>query len=102
MGFGTLGQGALDLGELVRVELRQPPGATRPAQPISTRPTPGGAPIRDDLVAHAHVAGNLGRRDALLEQVRGPHAALLQRLEIAPRADASATCLAEMLLVGSS
>jgi replicative DNA helicase len=37
------------------------------------------------------MAGDLGRGDALLEHVRSPHAALLHRLEIAPRADASVT-----------
>src|SRR5437870_10930036 len=82
VGFGTLGQRALDLPKLFSIQLRQPPRSPGAAQPVSAGLTPHRAPIRDDLMAHAHLPSDLGWSDALREQVRSTHPSLLHRLKV--------------------
>jgi hypothetical protein len=50
VGFRTVEQVAFDVSKLVSAQLRQPPGPTCARQTIPPRPTPGGTPIRHDLV----------------------------------------------------
>ena len=98
IGFGAFDQLEFDLRTLVSAQLRQPPRTTCAKQSISPRPTPRGTPVGDDLMRHTNLACDLGRNDALLEQIGGAHAPLLHRGKIAPRPYTPLRCPARVLL----
>jgi hypothetical protein len=56
---------------------------------------------RHDLMGHAHLAGDHGCGDTLLEQVRGTHQTLLHRPRVAPRTHSSAARPCQELLANN-
>jgi hypothetical protein len=88
IGYRPSRQHGFDLSELLCAELRRSTGSHGGAQTVTSGASPCGTPVGDNLMRNTHLTRDLGWNHVLLKQIRGTHAALLERFKIAPLATA--------------
>jgi hypothetical protein len=86
----ALDQRGLHLRQLILGQLAQPPGPIRAGQRGAAALLPGPVPARRRLRRHSQLVDHIDLPLAPPEHVRRSHPAVLQRLQVAPRAHPSA------------